>query len=209
MKFAASAILFCCLFADHGTAQEKPAQPLQPTPLEAFANLPATQVLWSKQVGTLDSRESHATVTALVLEDTAVPPNRMRGIKVALFNSKSKDAIYLAEETLAAYQSALDEIAQSVRESRGHARDFLAPGGTSYFGSCALRSDQPPRVHTLGPSYYFSPDSDGLELSNFRDEFRFPDQDPTRLSTAIAVAIDELKNSTELRSRLLLTGDKR
>jgi len=54
---------------------------LQPTPLEAFAGLPATHVAWSQEVGRLDTTEAHAVVTALILEDTAQPPDRMRGIR--------------------------------------------------------------------------------------------------------------------------------
>ena len=100
MKSIASAIAFCCLFMSVGSAQVKPARSLQPTPLEAFAHQPATHVTWSKQVGTLDSREAHAIVTVLVLEDTAQPPDRMRGIRLDLSSPDSNDEVYLGEETV-------------------------------------------------------------------------------------------------------------
>jgi len=82
LKSIVSPIAFCCLFLSVGPAQVNPAHSLQPTPLEAFAHQPATHVTWSKQVGSVDSREAHAVVTVLVIEDTAQPPDRMRGIRI-------------------------------------------------------------------------------------------------------------------------------
>ena len=195
MKSIVSPIAFCCLFLSVGPAQVNPALSLQPTPLEAFAHQPATHVTWSKQVGSVDSREAHAVVTVLVIEDTAQPPDRTRGILIDFSSPESSDAVYLGEETLGAYKSALDEISRTTPGFRNSARDNLAPGGTSYLGACVFRSDKPPRVHTLSASYYFAPDSEGLYLNTFKDAgFRFPDRDPLRLSAAITAAIDQLKD---------------
>ncbi len=195
MKSIASAFAFCFLFLSVGVAQLSPVPSLQPTPLEAFAHQPATHVAWSKQVGSLDSSEAHAVVTALVLEDTAQPPDRMRGIRIDLSSSASSDVVYLGEETLGVYKNALDEIGRNVPGSRTGARDNLAPGGISYLGACVFRSEKPPRIHSLSAAYYFAPDSEGLSVSTFKIAgFRFPDQDPLRLSAAIAEAIDQLKN---------------
>lgn len=163
--------------------------------MEAFAHQPATHVTWSKQVGSLDSREARAVVTVLVLEDTAQPPDRMRGIRIDFSSPESSDAVYLGEETLGVYKSALDEISRMIPSFRNSARENLAPGGTSYLGACVFRSDKPARVHTLSAAYYFAPDSEGLSLSTFKQAgFRFPAEDPSRLSAAIALAIDQLKN---------------
>ena len=107
MKSIASAIAVCSFFLYIGHAQIDPPPSLQPTPLEAFARQPTTDVAWSKEVGRLDSRESHAVVTVLILEDTAQPPDRMRGIRIELFGADSKDEVYLGEETLGAYKNAL------------------------------------------------------------------------------------------------------
>jgi hypothetical protein len=163
--------------------------------LEAFAHQPTTHVTWSIQVGSLDSREAHAVITVLVLEDTAQPPDRMRGIRINFSSPESTDEVYLGEETLGVYKSALDEINRTIPGSRNGARDNLAPGGTSCFGACVFRSDKPSRVHTLSAAYCFAPDYEGLSLSTFKQAgFRFPDQDPSRLSAAIGLAIDQLKN---------------
>jgi hypothetical protein len=181
-------------FLNVGPAQVKPTAPLEPTPLEAFAHQPTTYVAWSKRVGSLDSKEAQAVVTVLVLKDTAQPPGRMRGIRIDFSSSGSSDAVFLGEETLGVYKSALDEIGRTIPGFRNSARDD-SPGGASYLGACVFwYGDKTPRVHTLSAAYYFSPDSEGLSLSTFKRTFRLPEQDPSRLSAAIAAAIDQLKN---------------
>jgi hypothetical protein len=67
-------ILLCLdLFVGAAIGQTKSVV-LQPTTLEAFARMPATRVAWSKEVGRIETKESRAIVTALILEDTAQPP---------------------------------------------------------------------------------------------------------------------------------------
>jgi hypothetical protein len=171
---------------------------LQPTPLEAFAQLPATHVAWSSEVGRIDSSEAHAIVTALILEDTARPPDRMRGLRIHLSSGDSQDDVYLGEETLGVYKNALDQISvDAVRErSQGTSRAHLTAGGTSYVGAEVFwYADKPARVHALDANYYFGPESSGLSVDAFKHVgFRFPDQDPSRLSAAIEAAMDQLKS---------------
>jgi hypothetical protein len=194
MKSIAILIGLCFLLLAVGQTQVRRAPSLQPTALEAFARQPATHVAWSNEVGRLDSREAHAIVTVLVLENAAQPHDRVRGIRIDLSSPDSKDAVYLGEETLVVYKNALDEIDRNVPGNRKMARDDLAPGGTSYLGSGIFwNPDNRPRVHALNAAYYFAPDSEGLYLSAFKDAgFRFPDQDPLQLSAAIGRAIDQL-----------------
>jgi hypothetical protein len=195
MKPTASAVALCFLFVIIGQAQTKPALSLQPTPLEAFARQPATHIAWSREVGSFDSSEAHAVVTALILEDKAQRPHQMRGVRIDLSSQDSEDEVYLGEETLGTYKSALDEISRNIPESRNSARDGLVPGGTSYLGSCIFRNpNNTPGVHTLNTTYYFAPHSEGVSLSALKEaEFRFPNQAPSQFSAAIALAIDQLK----------------
>lgn len=195
MKPIATAVALFFLFMIVGQAQTKPAPSLQPTPLEAFARQPATHIAWSKEVGRFDSSEAHAVVTALVLEDTAQPPHQMRGVRIDLSSQDSKDEVYLGEETLGTYKSALDEISRNIPESRNSPRDGLVPGGISYLGSCIFwNPNNTARVHALNATYYFAPHSEGVSLSALKEaEFRFPKQDPSQFSAAIALAIDQLK----------------
>jgi hypothetical protein len=174
------------------------APSLQPTALEAFAELPATRVAWSHEVARIESSEAHAVVTALILEDTAQPPDRMRGVRIDLLSADSKDEVYLDEETLSVYKNALDEIAMEATRQRneGPARDNLTPDGTNYVGAEVFRyADKVPRVHHLTAAHYFGPDSSGLYVHAFKGiGFRFPNQDASQLSLALASAMKELKN---------------
>jgi len=54
---ALASLLCIGLFLRAATAQERPLT-LQPTPLEAFAGLPATHVAWSKEVGRMESSDA-------------------------------------------------------------------------------------------------------------------------------------------------------
>jgi hypothetical protein len=153
-------------------AQVTPPPALQATPLEAFAHQPGTHLAWSRQVASLDSREAHAVFSILVLEDTAQPPDRMRGIRIELSIPESTDAVYLEEETLGVYKSVPDEIGRTIAGFRNSARENLAPDGTRYLGACVFRSDKPPRVHTPGAAYYYwPPDFEGLSLSTLVQGF--------------------------------------
>ena len=169
---------------------------LQPTPMEAFAGQSATHVAWSKEVGRIESSESQAVITALILQDTARPPDRMRGIRIDLSSRESKDQIYLGEETLALYKNALDVIERDSTRKRndGTARDRLTPDGTAFVGAELFwYADKRPQVHALNAAYYFAPDSSGLYISGCKgDGFRFPDQQASQLSQAIGRAMNEL-----------------
>ena len=138
-KQAFALVVFCSLFLGVGMAQTNRCPSLQPTPLEAFANLAATRVEWSKEVGRLDSSEGHAVVIALILEDTAQPRDRMRGIRIDLFSLGAKDEVYLGEETLGAYKNALDEITQLTSVSGNMPQDLI-PDILKGFGQSRINS---------------------------------------------------------------------
>lgn len=195
---SALGVIACAVFLLNVTqGQVSPLPSLQPTPFEAFAGLPTTHIAWSKEVGRIDSREARLIITALTLEDTAQPPDRMSGVRVDLSTGNIHDQVYLGEETLSVYKNALDQIStESAHErSQGTARDHLTPDGTSYLGTEVFCYHEPPRVHTLDAAYYFAPDSTGLYLGAFKPVgFRFPDQDPSKLSAAIEAAMDQLRN---------------
>jgi hypothetical protein len=189
-------IALCTFCLNAGRAQVSDARPLQPTPLEAFASQSGTQVAWSQEVGRLDSSIAHAVVSALIIEDAARPPDRMRGVRIELSDGSSKDEVYLGEETLDAYKNAMDEISQITLVSRDRARAEAAQGRSNYFGARLFwYGDRRPRVHVLNAANYFAPGSEGFSLSAFKDvQFRFPEQNASQFSAIIAHAIDQLKN---------------
>lgn len=81
---SAAVTTICCLLLNIGLGQVNPTPSLQPTPLEAFAGRPTAHVTWSKVIGRLESQESRATITALIVEDKTSEPSVMRGIRVDL-----------------------------------------------------------------------------------------------------------------------------
>ena len=64
--------------------QGTPPSEIPPSPLEAFASRPTARVIWSKKIGSLESSEARATVTALIVEDTTSRPDVMRGLQIDL-----------------------------------------------------------------------------------------------------------------------------
>jgi hypothetical protein len=196
MKSVLSLIACAACLLSIGQSQVSPSPSLQPTPLEWFARQSATHVAWSDEVGRLDSTEAHAVVTAIVLEDTAQPPDRLRGIRIDLANQSTKDEVYLDEETLGVYEKALNEISHGAPQFRDRSAKNVAPGGAGYFGAEVFwYGDRAPRVRALDAAYYFASDSSGLALHAGKNaEFRFPDQDPLQLAAAIERAMDELKS---------------
>jgi hypothetical protein len=201
MKWALGVIACVVLLSGIAQGQANPSttlQPtLQPTPLEAFAALPVTRIVLAKEVGRIDSTEAHVVVTALTLEDTAQPPDRMSGVRIDLSTTNDRDQVYLGEETLGAYKNALDEISAATARgsSLGSAHAQMAPGGVSCTGAQLFwYAYKVPRVHALEAAYCSAPGSSGLTLSAFKQvDFRFPGQNAAQLSVAIAEAIDQLK----------------
>jgi len=80
----AALIVICCTGLNIGFAQVKSTHSLEPTPLEVFAARPSARVYWSKVIGHLESQESRATVTALIIQDQTSEKKVMRGIRVDL-----------------------------------------------------------------------------------------------------------------------------
>ena len=193
MRSVWGAITFFGLLLGGSHAQVCRLPMIQPTPLESFATMPATHIAWSTEIGRLNSTESHLVVTALILEDTAQPPDRMRGVRLDLRNQDSQDQLYLDEETLAAYIKDLDEISR-------YAKKFPSgfnPKGTNCLGARQFwYGDKTPSVHALEAMHCVTPNSSWLAVYMIggHAHLRFPHQDASQLSALIAKALDELKS---------------
>jgi hypothetical protein len=194
MKFTGTLIVLLGTLPVAGQAQAVAESAAQPTPLEAFAKQKASRVAWSGEVGRIDSRDAHAVITALVVEDSAQPPDRLRGVRIDLSDQDGRDQVYLGEETLPAFKRAFDEISQSA--AHGCASDSGAVCPPNLFVGAALfwYADRVPSVHTLTAAHYFQQGSTGLVLQTIgMGRFWFPDQDASRLSAAVVRAMDQLK----------------
>lgn len=189
MKSIRVFVVVCGLLPNVGLAQENRTNALQPSILEAFAAQPTASVTWSSEVGRIDSTEAQAVVTALVVEDPAQVPQRMRGVRIDLSNQSATDQVYVEEVRLQAVSEALEEI----ERGRALASSALETAPLSYFGSAEFRQPYP-TVHALNAAYYTAPDSSGLSLSAYLgQDFRFPDRSPSELAVAIDRAIQELE----------------
>jgi hypothetical protein len=67
--------------------QTVPMDNLPQSPLEAFAARSTTEVVWSKEIGQLESQKARTRVTALILQDTTSTPSVMRGIRIDLVHT--------------------------------------------------------------------------------------------------------------------------
>lgn len=194
MKFTASLIALLASLPVAGQAQAGAASAPQPTPLEAFAKQTASRVAWSGEAGRIDSREAQAVITALVVEDHAQPPDRLRGVRIDLSDQDGKDQVYLGEETLPAFKKAFDEISQSAAHGCAWNSGDICPPNVFVGAALFWYADKVPNVHTLTAAHYFQRGSTGLVLQTIGvGRFWFPDQDASQLSATFARAIEQLK----------------
>lgn len=191
MRSLAALAAISGLVVNIAIAQEGQRLPLQPTRLEAFATQPAARVLWAKEMGQINSSEARVVVTALIVEDEAEPPGRLRGIRIFLSKQDVTDQVYIEEAKLEAVRKALAEIARRVEEFHNEQSDTPL----RYSGSAVFRQlNENEMFHTLNAAYYIVPGSSGLSLSAFKDqEFRFPYHNPSELAALIGRAMEELK----------------
>jgi hypothetical protein len=161
--------------------------------METFAAQPRAQTLWSRDVALIQSNEARVMVTALIIKDSAQPPQRMCGVRMDLANQKATDQVYLEEAQLEPIKRALEVIEIEVETFRKE------PDSTPYRYRGAAEFWHPElkvQLHTLNAAYYLAPDSAGLSLSAYKNQqFRFPNHRPAELAQAIGRAIDELKKN--------------
>ena len=156
--------------------------------LEVLARQPGAYVTWSKEVGHLESGESNAVVTALVVEDSAQRGQRMRGVRIDLWRPDWKSTLYVEESLLQPLKTAFDQLTLDIE------RDLFSNGtGMGFIGSCVFRNN--PHVYPLEADYYYSgPNSPALRVFGpKREQIMFPGLMPSDLSKLLGSAIDELK----------------
>ena len=195
MKFTGTLIVLLAFLPVAGQAQINATPAPQPTPLEAFAKQPESRIVWSSEVCRINSKEGHAVITAMVVEDRAQPPDQLRGVRIDLSDQDGKDQVYLGEETLPAFKKAFDEIRQSAaRGCSWNSGEGICPPTLIVGAALFWYGDAVPNVHTLTAGHYFQRGSTGLLLSTIGvGRFWFPGQDASQLSAGFARAIDQLK----------------
>lgn len=164
--------------------------------MEAFAGQFATHVAWSKEVGRIESSESQAVITALILQDTAQPLIGCAAFVSTCPQRELSIKSISVRKLLLSIKDVLDVIERDSMRKRkdGTAREHLTPDGTAFVGAELFwYADKTPQVPALDAAYYFAPDCSGLYLGGCEgDGFRFPDQRASQLSQAIGRTMNEL-----------------
>jgi hypothetical protein len=181
MDFRACLIM---LLAGSGLAQI--SSPPAENALATLAQQSGTQVTWSKEVGRLESGESHAVFTALTVEDSNQPSRHARGVRVDLSWTNGKSTLYLDEIKLQPEKKIFDHLARDARGSQDGTRGFV--------GSCEFRNN--PGVYPLKADFEYSgPEAPALGIfSSAEDQILFPGLTPAHLATVLGKAINELKS---------------
>jgi hypothetical protein len=86
----------------------------EPSPMEAFAANSGVHEAWSGEVARLRDSDTVVVITALVLQDSGQPGQKMRGVRIDLSGLAGNDRIYLDETAVQRTESALDKIATAL-----------------------------------------------------------------------------------------------
>ena len=152
--------------------------------MENFAERPTSQVIWSKEVGRLDSDQAHAVITALILRDATQSPQQMRGVRIDLTEGNQEDHVYTSQEHLGRLVQALDEI------SEGWPRYVKRIQGQGCFGSGVFWQQE---GHAFSASQCVLNRWEGLSVGTGAESFRFTGVTSSRFADAFTRCRDELK----------------
>lgn len=182
MKSSIATIVFGG-FVSIALGQGNLASSAKPSPLEALAQQSEARVIWSKEVGHLESDGSQALFTTLVVEDSAQQSRQGRGVRIDLLRPYWKRTVYVDEGLLQPLKKIFDQLTLDIERLSGRMR-------TGYIGSCEFRNN--PGVYPLAADF----DCSWPALRVFGpngEEIRFPGLMPTHLSKVLGSAIEDLK----------------
>ncbi|MCZ6503889.1 MAG: hypothetical protein O6945_15425 [Gammaproteobacteria bacterium] len=184
MKLAVVVLTLTSVLPGPATAQASAAP--EPTELEVWALQQGSRVIWSEEVGRIESTDAQAVITAVVVEKSQNIPGRVRGVRVDLKNETSTDQIYVEEKELVYLKRDLTRMDCSIARMRNES-------GATYRvqGIERCRPSQPiPQAYC--PGYYIGPEFEGLSLSTFAGHnYRFPSKRPSVMADAIGRAMSE------------------
>ena len=188
MKASITTIAFG-LLVSIALGQVNSGLPEKPSSLEALARQPEARVTWFKEVGQLESGDSHAVFTTLAVEDSAQRGRRMRGVRIDLSRPDWKRIVYIDEGLLQPLKKIFDQLTLDIERGLMPARGT----GWGFIGSCEFRNN--PDVYPLEADFCYSgPDSPALRVFGpNREQIMFPGLMPSSLSKVLGSAIDELK----------------
>ncbi len=157
----------------------------EPTVFEKIAKQRGTTIILSEEVGRVESSDSQAIITALILENSYYRPSRVRGIRIDLRNESTSDHIFVEESELVHLKYELVGLECGIVRVRNQSGAAYRMNGV---GRCSPR--RIPQAYC--PGYYIAPESEGLALSTFNGgNFSFPSARPASLAGAIGRAMSE------------------
>ncbi len=160
----------------------------EPTSFESFATKPNTVVLFTKEVGSLDSSDAKVTVTALSVEDTETSVGAMRGVRIDLENNAGADRVFLSESQLELLLQELVLLESGISRMENYDGAGVRIRGTE---SCWMPD---PALRILCPGYRVSPRWSGFTLAAFGGcTFALTGHAPSALSKLIELAIIDLE----------------
>jgi len=97
MTWVVASAMLCGSNAIAGKTQLDTSAIPEPTVFEKIAKQRGTTIILSEEVGRVESSESQAIITALILENSYYRPSRVRGIRIDLRNASTSDHIFMDE----------------------------------------------------------------------------------------------------------------
>ena len=156
-----------------------------PASLERQAKV---HIIWSKEVGRLESRDSQAVVTALIAEGSLDLPKQTREVRIDFSWAAKHRTIYIDEGLLQSEKKIFDDLTRDIGR-------FPLPGGNgwAFLGSCEFRDH--PDTYPLKADYNYSgPFAPALRIIAPNGEsIMFQWLMPRDLSKVLGDAIEELK----------------
>lgn len=188
MKIALYAVLAVCLVPAGASPQSEDSVGSEPSPMEAFANMQGIRTTWSSEMARLENGAARLVITALVLEDNAQPPRKVRGVKIDLSGTHAQDRIYLDADATERTRAALEEIAEAA--ARSGVRENGCMGAREFW---PLYNWPWNKYHELNAEVCGRAQSLVLSGRGTRTVVTFANETPLHLAGILARAYEQLK----------------
>jgi hypothetical protein len=189
MRAVIGTAFYCGLLAAAASSQSVGSEP---SPMEAFASQQGVRTTWSNEVARWEQDGTRLVLAAVVLEDGAQSPRKLRGVKIDLLSSENaKDQVYLDEQAIERTRLALEEISEAVARTGMPGAGGCMGAKEFWFGY-----DWPwNKYHELNVDFCGDSKNPQLVLHGRGKpgSFRFPGKSPTGLVEILATATQKLK----------------
>ena len=165
-------------------AGQSPPTASQLEAFERFAQTSGARVVWSREVGHIDTDRARAAVTALTIEVMENGTRRMRGVRIDLTERDRRHQVYISVEYL---KRAIDGLGEITRWKTEPPSETTAPKvclGSELFW---MQQD-----HGFAASHCTSADWVGLVVHHNQHAFNFTDREAEDFAEVLVAARDEL-----------------